>query len=389
MTKIAAMTALYNGDCDLIAHGVTEFVMIDGEIKNKRSKKTINGDKLGEDGWETKSEPKWYDFDDDMPILCFRGNEPIVALGLSEENGYVVVSGTDEVCPISDLEPASRDEALTFVYKSGAAKKKAPSTKPKAAETKSNETSTPDEPKEDQHSEDETAKTEPERSEPIMNDDNVVLDVEKAPVEEEAVDCEADEMGAYEMGIDLAVETSVSPKPEAGQTKSEKSTAQPKAATIDASAVTRAAVDGVSSTIAAAREEYQKLGVKKEQWHAFWQYFKEEGVDVAEELALGKGNATTLILAYNKHRAQIDNAVDDAPKRQAQATKAPVKELEHRTDEATIDQLEFLTEFGLEEEDILPFYAFRKMDKYAADEMTSNATDEELTQAIQEFYEGR
>ena len=61
MTKMEAVAKLIGGGCDTIIFKKSQFVLDDGSIVNKRSKKALDMLRMTEDGWDIHVEPKWYE----------------------------------------------------------------------------------------------------------------------------------------------------------------------------------------------------------------------------------------------------------------------------------------------------------------------------------------
>jgi hypothetical protein len=114
MTKIEAINDLLNSKCDYLKHGVSVFVLHGTDIVNKRSKKPIDMKNMLEDGWETFTEPKWYDkASTESPILCWtKDKRDVVLISGVDGNMFIAIDGT----VVDYATPISRKEALSFVY---------------------------------------------------------------------------------------------------------------------------------------------------------------------------------------------------------------------------------------------------------------------------------
>jgi hypothetical protein len=131
MTKMEAINALVNGECDKIIKGKSEFILASGDVVNKRSKKALDTSKLLEDGWEVGIEPKWYDEiigDNFKEFIGKAEGQFILVVGI--EDGKF--STESDQYPFDDVTPATADEVLENLVIGGKPKKKRRSVKKKS-----------------------------------------------------------------------------------------------------------------------------------------------------------------------------------------------------------------------------------------------------------------
>ncbi len=114
MNKMNAVTELFNRECDSISHGPSTYILHIDTVVNKKSKKAISMDKLGQEDWEIHVDPKWHDKSASWPILCMAKNDSnkiSLISGVSEENKLIDCFGesewgVDEATPVEykDIE---------------------------------------------------------------------------------------------------------------------------------------------------------------------------------------------------------------------------------------------------------------------------------------------
>jgi hypothetical protein len=135
MTKMEAINTLVNGECDKIIKGKSEFILVSGDIVNKRSKKALDTSKLLEDGWEVGIEPKWYDDiigDNFKEFIGKTADQFILVVGF--EDGKF--NTENDQYPFESVTPATADEVLENLVVGGKPKKKRRVTKKKSEPAK-------------------------------------------------------------------------------------------------------------------------------------------------------------------------------------------------------------------------------------------------------------
>ncbi len=117
MTKIEAVQALVNDECDDIRFEKFVFVLEGGAIIDKESRRQMEMCQLTQDGWNLFSAPGWYENLDTKPILCKvvdKKNGFFIACGI--DNGLVLDYRNQRVCAIDDVAPASIQDIGRFIF---------------------------------------------------------------------------------------------------------------------------------------------------------------------------------------------------------------------------------------------------------------------------------
>jgi len=149
MKKFEVISELMEGTGDIAVKGSSEYIVVDGDIVNKRSKKPLDMKKMMEDGWEIKRLPRW---DDDLrageekPTLCVLGDGSIAIITEMDENGQYTTSYGEVLDYEETVRPATIDDLAPFIYDfDGAPKKKTQKRKTKAKEPEPKNTDEPEE----------------------------------------------------------------------------------------------------------------------------------------------------------------------------------------------------------------------------------------------------
>jgi len=402
MNKITAVGLLANGECDAIMHGTSEFILNGEDIVNKRSKKALDMKKMFEEGWDTKLLPRWDDAMSDgqeSPTLCVLENDGsvIIILSKTEDGDYITSYGEIyDKETYGQLRPATRDEALALVadIKDTPQPRAKPKAKPKAEDVAKpvSEPEVVETIPKAVSSEDFVQEMLHEKHKPavIKGETDISQTGEKfgidlgAPGGDTGVTMEIDlgeELPATQdhpdahpvaEGIDLVDTTTPfdidpedtipfeveTPKQQEAcpPTKSE-NTVSPKEGTTD------------------IKRKFVSLGLDPSFWDDFKGKQEAAGVDLNTVVLKGDGELGSMVITYLEQRAK---ATPSEPANAGQLTPAEI-----------IDRLEPLLDFGLDEEDAVEFYNFFKLDKFSLQDVVSNATDEEVTDKVQEFYDAR
>jgi len=115
MTKLSAVEKLIAGECDILIHGKSEFVLLNGAVVNKKSKKPMEMKDLMEEGWVCKSLPKWYDkliSGEVKFVLAKAFGDPVVVDKAEAEEA--IKNGT-----ISEYVPMTLDDAKEIIVAEG------------------------------------------------------------------------------------------------------------------------------------------------------------------------------------------------------------------------------------------------------------------------------
>ena len=400
MNKLSAVSELMNGSCDAIIHGTSEFILQGEDVVNKRSKKALDMKKMLEEGWDTKSLPRWDDAirgGYERPTLCISENDgsAVIVLTMTEDGNYFTSCGdVYDIDTYGQLRPATKEEALALLAdikeapqsktrtKSKAKNEAKPEAKPEAIEEVMKEKPVVIKGRTDisetnvQHAESKDESIDLIGELPVAKD---CLDGATASKEEEAgpngeitptrdgIDLEVDTTTPFD--LEDTCDTACSPvapakarepatvKEEACQRKTSKTTVMPKEET--------------SIPDVEPEGEFVSLGLDKSDWPVFKKAYEAAGLDMQEEVNKGPGHCTTMIIQFAEQKAK----------------KAKELASKHDTAAEIESKLEVFVDYGLEPEDAVGFYNFHKLDKFSLASLISDGTDEEVGQKITQFYD--
>ena len=102
MTKLDAVKRLLKGECDLIVHGKSEFMVRGTSIVNKKSKRPLDMKKLTEEGWELKNIPRWYDkvLSGEMKYVLVKHKDIPLILDASDIEALLAENRIEEYTPM-------------------------------------------------------------------------------------------------------------------------------------------------------------------------------------------------------------------------------------------------------------------------------------------------
>ena len=353
MNKITAVGILISKECDSITHGSSEYILVNEDVVNKRSKKPLDMKKMMEDGWDTKKLPRWDDAfkdGDGSPVLCVTSitKMHIVITGINGAGDYITSCGTmydeAEVEESGKLIPATKEEALSLL----SAQKNTqqiPSGKINrgkiSKEKEEHKDANPNALKEQVHFD-----TDIEEDVAIIEKTETKNTEDSSATNEPVLDEKTDDMGKQE---------------ERQQTKKEEITVVKKEESGD------------------IIDDYISLGLNKNDIDEFMEYAEDMHLDLTDIMLRGKGKATSTIVTFYKEKRKKDKEGN---------TEKHEEELEgeHESREQIESKLELIADYGLEPEDAYEFYKYKNFDKFSLHHFVSDATDEELQVAITGFY---
>lgn len=329
MTKIAAIDALIKNVCDSINLGVTEFILVNGDIVNKRSKKALDAKKMFEDGWEMKVLPKWDDLikeGQEDAILCrdtSTGNMYIITQWDDVNEEYISAEGT----AVKDVVAVTEEEAKALVY-TGTKLSSEKKAKAKTVKAKN------DLPKDD-------------------------LPKEEKVMEKHSEDAEDPQAGPV-----------VKPKRTV-----KKVVGKSQAQTQDTGPIVKQKEESTDKD-----ENYEicvRNGLNSDRYPEFVEHCRNTGIDL-DNLVRDPEVLTSVLIKFSNKDIEIPE-----PETESDGTgpNGP-----HDTQEVIESNMEILLDYGLEEEDFMGFYNYFGLNKYTLDEMTTKESDETLTDFVQEFY---
>ncbi len=115
MTKIEAIDAILKGECDEISFGASIYILHNGGVVNKRSKKPMDTAHMTEEGWEKIIVPKWYD-EITTPILCWVSPGDMVLIEEHKDGKFNGVSKGDDYATWEKAKPVTEEEVLLYIY---------------------------------------------------------------------------------------------------------------------------------------------------------------------------------------------------------------------------------------------------------------------------------